>query len=87
MFDAFNIRDLQNTKALLHGNRAVTVDDLLAQIEQELSVRHAPVKSVKPPKRKKCPACGHDMLPRIYSVDGLKIMRCSRKCGYSEVVA
>ena len=35
---------------------------------------------------KRCPSCGRGVLVGPYDVEGLGIIRCALKCGYSEVV-
>lgn len=93
MFEAFSQKDLQNIKAvLLHGMRQsadLTVHELLLAVENEL-VEVVPLGTTaglaaqKQTIDKTCPSCGGGHMVGPYRIGNMSIMRCSRKCGYSE---
>lgn len=95
MFAAFSQRDLQNTKTvLLHGLQqpgVVTVAELLALVEKELP-EVGPAGQMAGPGAEElnmtrlCLSCGAGHMVGPYEIGGLALVRCSRKCGYSEVI-
>lgn len=81
MFDAFSGKDLQTAMTLLlHAkkNEVESVEMLLDKVVVAME-KHLPV-SVKG-----CPECSGSLVGP-YKIDGLRIFRCSEKCGYSEVI-
>lgn len=87
-FSAFSHRDLQTFHAVLTMAEADGVTDirflrseLHNNIFRRRKRRPRQMASMQP-----CPSCKHGVLVGPYNMHGLKIFRCSRKCGYSMAV-
>ena len=89
-FDAYSHKDLQHFVQMLNQCESAGVTDIRF-IRQRLHAHLYPPQKIRPVRRKKatvrpsCPSCGRGVLVGPYAVDGLMIMRCSVKCGYSEI--
>ncbi len=86
---AYSLRDIQNFKSLLEYYADLDTASLLLLINNRLaSVKTGGMTDTGDAQSNKCPGdnCDGGRLIGPYSVDGLNIMRCSKKCGYSEVV-
>ena len=95
-FEAYSGRDLQNFLSMLNQCESSGVTDirfvrerLQNHINKSFAERRTPerVKANRAANMKLCQSCNQGVLIGPYSVDGLKIVRCSKKCGYSEVIA
>ena len=92
-FDAYNHKDLQHCFQLLNQCEAEGVTDirfvreaLHKHLYKPQKVRHVRQKKVQQQKKLTCPSCNGAFLVGPYKLDGLLIIRCSKKCGYSEVI-
>ena len=89
--DAYGLRDIQVFLALLNDCESSGATELSAirdMLSRRVTARMGAVRRqrrtvVKSARR--CPSCGRGVLIGPYTVDRLQIMRCSVKCGYSEV--
>ncbi len=87
-FSAFSHRDLQIFHAVLTMAEADGVMDIRF-LRSELHNNIFRRRKRRPRQRtsmQPCPSCKHGVLVGPYNMDGLKIFRCSRKCGYSMAV-
>lgn len=95
LINNYNTRDLQTFVALLNQAEADGVTDIrfVRQLVEDAirrrRIKIGRVRKTKHPRQAKpvpCPSCGRGQLVGPYVLDGLRIMRCSVKCGYSEAV-
>ena len=95
MFDVFSKKDLQNIKSFLlivsKQNSTATIGELLSVLDNELAFSvNKKEQSIGAEKsirfQSVCASCGVGSMVGPYSVDGLLVVRCSKKCGFSEVI-
>lgn len=95
IFDAYKNRDLQNFIAMLTQCEAEGITDIRfireriqQRINEQYRERRSPqqMKAKRKPKYITCPSCKKGVLVGPYNVEGLKVVRCSKKCGYSEAI-
>lgn len=89
-FGVYNGHDLQIAVSVLEQLKGQKVDEVLLYLHQEINRRFPDKKLLLKKtklKQKQCPSCKRGVLYGPYKVSGLKVLRCSKKCGYSEVVA
>ena len=98
--DAYKNRDIQNIQAILIQAEVKGItdirfvrDQLQEHINKAFRKRRMP-KAVKERRnsamqgsRKICPSCGNGVLIAACNVENIRRVRCSKKCGYSEVIA
>jgi len=95
---AYNLKDIQSFIALLNQFEAEGISDVRfvrERLSRSLTKRVGTVGRVKKrrtvqppvPALPDCPSCKVGRIVGPWSIDGLKIVRCSLKCGYSRVVA
>ena len=85
---AYPKKDLQHLLQIIRQARAAEITDL-ASLEGILSSYLHHEQTIRPRRRIRatpCPACGRGTMIGPYKIEGLKIMRCSLKCGYSGIV-
>lgn len=90
MIESFSTKDLQNMRALLTSNSTLSFREILSLIDKRLNTKKvgAPNGQTSGKKSyKACPSCGKGKIVGLWKMGGLKIARCSKKCGYSEVIA
>ena len=90
-FDNYSHRDLQHLMQLLNQLEAAGITDSRFVRKRLHDHLYRPQK-IRPLRKKntvhkQCASCGSGLMVGPYVVDNLKIVRCSLKCGYSEVVA
>lgn len=86
-FAAFNLRDLQNSKAIVSMMHEVPIDGIITAIEAEIKKRGIPPDRVYTAEaRKVCPSCGSFM--RYYQIGGQSSWECNTKtgCGHGEFI-
>lgn len=91
-FNAHKIRDLQNYLTMLNQCESEGVTDirfvrerLQNHINEKFKERRVDKKGLKA-ERKMCKSCGNGVLVGPYKVDGNLLFRCTKKCGYSELI-
>lgn len=94
MFEAYSSKDLQHFLQMMNQCEAIGITDIRFVRQKIYNHLYKPQK-VRPVKASRmnqfkqtlCPSCKSGMLIGSYNIDGLNIKRCSKKCGYSKVVA
>ena len=83
---AYSKKDLQHLLQMVRQAMGAEITDLV-DLERRLSGYLYREQTIRPRRHVKaipCPSCGRGILVGPYQVEGLRIMRCSLKCGYSE---
>lgn len=79
------VKLLQETLTILSVFPAgMSVADCMAEIRKQAGITLSLPSAGKAGAL--CPSCGAGQLLGPYKIDGLRLQRCSLKCGYSEVV-
>ena len=88
-FDAYSGRDLQNFIALIDQCESSGLHDagsIRAHIMRYLSAQLVMKERNMHDDNRPCMSCGKGVLVGPYHIDGILVIRCSVKCGYSEVI-